>query len=142
VERLRYAAPKPTVLIVEDDLDTLNYMRTVLQRRYRVLSACTAEEARTQFRLHASELAIVLMDLSLKGGEDGLSLTRWLRQQVDRVKLPVLATTAHAFADDKSKALAAGCTGYLAKPFLHYELLAAVDACFNRGTPEIAAFGR
>jgi CheY-like chemotaxis protein len=70
---------------------------------------------------------VVLMDMSLKGSEDGLALTRFIRSE-DRWKdLPVIATTAHAFAEDRENALNAGCTAYLAKPFDHRQLIALMD---------------
>ncbi|MZQ80280.1 MAG: response regulator, partial [Bacteroidales bacterium] len=57
-----------------------------------------------------------LMDISLKGDEDGLSLTRRLRAEEDFKKLPIIAVTAYAFPDDRMRAMKAGCTDYLPKP--------------------------
>jgi CheY-like chemotaxis protein len=66
--------------------------------------------------LHKESFDMVLMDISLKGDEDGLSLTRRLRTEEAFQKLPIVAVTAYAFPDDKLRALDAGCTDYLSKP--------------------------
>jgi CheY-like chemotaxis protein len=118
---------KPTVLIVEDDPDTQVYMKAVLNRHYEVLLASTGDEVKSQLAAHPEEVTIVLMDLSLKGGEDGLMLTRYLRQTDQWRDVPIIATTAHAFPEDRSKALSAGCNAYLSKPFGHKQLLALME---------------
>jgi CheY-like chemotaxis protein len=66
--------------------------------------------------LHKESFDMVLMDISLKGDEDGLSLTRRLRAEEAFKTLPIVAVTAYAFPDDKRRALDAGCTDYLSKP--------------------------
>ena len=118
---------RPTVLIVEDDVDTQVYMRAVLRRHYDVLVAASGDEFRRQLADHGASVAIVLMDVSLRGAEDGLMLTRELRSSERYRDLPVIATTAHAFAEDRTRVLEAGCNAYLAKPFNHRELFSAMS---------------
>ncbi|MGH7823359.1 MAG: ATP-binding response regulator, partial [Candidatus Binatia bacterium] len=120
--------PKPVVLVVEDDPDTLLYMKTLLQSRYEIVTAPTGAEVRRQMEERDGEIRMVLMDLSLRGEEDGLMITTHLRS-LDRWKdVPIVAVTAHAFPDDRLRALAAGCNGYLSKPFEHNQLLMMMDA--------------
>jgi CheY-like chemotaxis protein len=119
-------APKPLVLVVEDDLDTQTYMRAVLSSRYRVVVASSADEARRRLDEAAGAVAIVLLDLSLRGEEDGLSLARALRADGRYRALPIVATTAHAFPEDRRNVLEAGCDDYLAKPIEVSDLLAKV----------------
>lgn len=120
------APRKPLVLVVEDDLDTQTYMRAVLSSRYRVAVASSAEEARRRIAEAGGEVAIVLLDLSLRGEEDGISLAVELRADARYRTLPIVATTAHAFPEDERNALAAGCDAYLAKPIEVSTLLAKV----------------
>ena len=110
---------RPAILLVEDDRDTQMYMREILDSNFRLLVAATAEEARHQLALHSDEVRMILMDISLRGGEDGLSLTRSLRKEDLWKAIPIIATTAHAFPEDRMKALAAGCNAYMAKPLRH-----------------------
>jgi len=87
---------------------------TVLQRDgYRVEVAGSSEEA--ALRLAAARPDLILMDLQLPG-QDGLSLTRALKEDPATTSIPIVAMTAHAMLGDADEALAAGCAGYIAKP--------------------------
>jgi CheY-like chemotaxis protein len=102
------------VLIVEDDPHSQLYFRKLLSGMYDTAVASSAREAWDL--LHNESFDMVLMDISLKGDEDGLSLTRRLRTEEAFKTLPIVAVTAYAFPDDKVRALEAGCTDYLSKP--------------------------
>lgn len=117
--------PRPGVLIVEDDPDTQALMKSALDSQYEVLLASNGVEARRQ--LEASPVSIILMDLSLGTTEDGLAITRDLRREERWRSTPIIATTAHAFAEDRDKALAAGCNLYLSKPVNSKDLLSAIE---------------
>jgi CheY-like chemotaxis protein len=69
---------------------------------------------------------LILMDLSLASGEDGLTLTRRIRADRRWMNLPIVVTSAYAFEEDRERALAAGCSAYLAKPIDAVELLATI----------------
>lgn len=102
------------ILIVEDDPHSQLYFTKLLSGLYDTAVAASAREAWDL--LHERHFSLVLMDISLKGDEDGLSLTRRLRLEEAFNKLPIVAVTAYAFPDDKRRALEAGCTDYLPKP--------------------------
>jgi CheY-like chemotaxis protein len=102
------------VLIVEDDPHSQLYFRKLLSVTYDTAVASSAREAWDL--MHNESFDMVLMDISLKGDEDGLSLTRRLRAEEAFRGIPIVAVTAYAFPDDKRRALEAGCTDYLSKP--------------------------
>lgn len=102
------------VLIVEDDPHSQLYFRKLLSGIYDTAVAASAREAWDL--LHKEPFSLVLMDISLKGDEDGLSLTRRLRSEEAFKNMPIVAVTAYAFPDDRKRALEAGCTDYLSKP--------------------------
>jgi two-component system sensor histidine kinase/response regulator len=108
------SSKRMAILIVEDDLHSQLYFRKLLSGLYDTDVASTAREAYDL--LHSRTFNLVLMDISLKGDEDGLSLTRRLREEEAFMKLPIVAVTAYAFPDDRKRALEAGCTDYLPKP--------------------------
>ncbi len=119
---------RPLILVVEDDGDTRMFMHAILGERYTVAEASSAEEVRRMLNEHGSAIRAILMDLSLKGEEDGLQITAQLRQLNGWRKVPIIATTAHAFEEDRERALAAGCDDFLAKPIQPHLLLEAIRA--------------
>ncbi|MEZ4573228.1 MAG: response regulator [Thermomicrobiales bacterium] len=50
-------------------------------------------------------------------GQDGLSFTRELKSNIETARIPIVALTAHAMKSDEARARAAGCDGYISKPF-------------------------
>jgi CheY-like chemotaxis protein len=56
-----------------------------------------------------------------------LQLTGRIREDAQLKDLPVIAVTAHAFADDRRRSLEAGCNEYLPKPFRVNQLRELVD---------------
>jgi CheY-like chemotaxis protein len=105
---------RKSILIVEDDPHSQLYFRKLLTGMYDTSAVTSARDAWDM--LHSQAFDLVLMDISLAGEEDGLSLTRRLRREEAFAHLPILAVTAYAFPEDRPKALAAGCTDYLSKP--------------------------
>ena len=113
-----------TVLIVEDNPGNLEIATLFLEGAgYRVIQASAAQEGLRLAREAAP--ALILMDLSLPG-MDGLEAVRILREQEATAGIPVLAFTAHAMKEDVEKALQAGCSGCITKPFGGEDLLATV----------------
>ena len=78
---------------------------------------------------------LVLMDLSLPG-IDGLEATRRIKQALP--DLPVAALTAHAMANDRERALEAGCDAVITKPYAIGDLLACVDRLAARSVAAAA----
>jgi PAS domain S-box-containing protein len=124
----------PLILLVEDDPDTQTFMQTMMAKQFRLLVAASGAEMR---RLIEGEPPIraILMDLSLHGSEDGLKLTIYLRKQARWKDTPIIATTAHAFGEDRERAMAAGCDGYLSKPFNRQQLMSVLDKFLGPESP-------
>ena len=103
-----------TVLVIEDNRPNMELVTALLEAaRCSVLQAWTAEEG---IRIAGAQApALILMDISLPG-MDGLTATAALKQDPKTSHIPVVALTAHAMKGDEERALAAGCTGYIAKP--------------------------
>jgi CheY-like chemotaxis protein len=119
------------VLIVEDNPVNLRLAQFLLEKRgFTVRQAGNGEECLKEL---ASDLPdIVLMDIQLPG-EDGLALTRRIRQDPRMAGLVIVALTAHAMAGDREKILGAGCDGYIAKPVDPQSLAAEVGRYLQQG---------
>jgi PAS domain S-box-containing protein len=132
-EELRAIAAAPadvTLLVVEDDHETQKFLNLVLSDDYSMHFADCADDAWKL--LHQHRIDVVLMDISLRGEEDGLSLTRRIRADAAIAKIPVIAVTAHAFTEDKRRSYEAGCDDYLAKPFRTQQLRERIQRQLNR----------
>jgi hypothetical protein len=117
------------VLLVEDDLMNQVTISRFIENTYSVITTDSSDDAREI--LKKQKIDLILMDISIKGRLDGLGLTKELKKSKEFSHVPVIAITAHAFEEDKQKALKAGCDNYLAKPFTKESLLnmIAVYAC-------------
>jgi CheY-like chemotaxis protein len=105
---------KPLILIVEDNPENQVLFQAVLDGAgYEIHLAGTADEARE--RLKTISPALILMDVHLPG-EDGLSLTRWLKFMHETESIPVVALTASGRLRDREAAMTAGCVGFISKP--------------------------
>jgi two-component system cell cycle response regulator DivK len=118
-----------TILIVEDNELNRDMLSRRLQRRgYDVLLAVDGEDGLDVARANTPDL--VLMDMSLPT-VDGWETTRRMKSDKVLRHIPVIALTAHAMANDREKALAAGCDDYDTKPIELPRLLAKMEALLH-----------
>ena len=116
---------KKLILIAEDHPDIADLMQKTLELfDYRVAIATTGIKALEIATTLVPDLIII--DILLPE-MDGLELTSRLKNLPKTRHIPILAVTAKAMPAERSKCLAAGCDGYLAKPFWYGELVAAVE---------------
>ncbi|HEY0141801.1 MAG TPA: response regulator [Thermoanaerobaculia bacterium] len=114
-----------TILIVEDNELNRDMLSRRLQRRgYDVLLAVDGQDGLDVARANAPDL--VLMDMSLPT-VDGWEATRRMKSDDALRHIPVIALTAHAMANDREKALAAGCDDYDTKPIELPRLLGKME---------------
>lgn len=113
-------------LVVEDNIENLAYIRTVLRRaNWEIRTASTGDEAIHSLQQEIPD--IVLMDINLIGALNGFDLLKIIRADKKLAHIPVIAVTAHAFEIERQLIIDAGFDGYLTKPFLPdqlYETLA------------------
>ena len=119
--------PDIHLLIVDDDERIRGLLQKYLIRNGFLVSA--ARDAAHARRLLAGlEFDLVVLDVMMPG-EDGLSLTRSLRERVDT---PILLLTARGDTEDRIRGLEAGADDYLGKPFEPKELLLRINAILRR----------
>ncbi len=109
------------VLLVEDNdmnLDMLS--RRLTRRKYEVVAAVNGQEGIEKAVLEQPDL--ILMDMSLPV-LDGWEATRRIKSDPQTRDIPIIALTAHAMAEDRKKALEAGCDDYDTKPVEFKRLL-------------------
>jgi len=147
---------KPIVLVVEDNLDLQDYIRSILQEKYQVVTACHGVEAlglmmndelrminaapnHSSFSIpHSSLPSLILSDLMMPV-MDGYQLLEKLKSDDATRHIPVVMLTARAEVQDKLKALRIGVDDYLLKPFDEEELLARIENLLKNSAARRAA---
>ena len=90
---------------------------------YRLIEATDGEQGVAMARAERPDL--VLMDVQLPK-RSGFEATRALRADPITAKIPVIVVTSFALSGDNEKAMEAGASAYLAKPYSPRELLAMI----------------
>ena len=119
-----------TILIVEDDRNIGNLVRTYLERDgYRVVWVRSGEEGLAE--LQRQRPGLVVLDVGLPG-IDGFEVCRRVR---DLGETPVIMLTARDEEVDRVLGLELGADDYVPKPFSPRELVARVKAVLRRTQP-------
>ena len=112
------------VLVVEDEIIIRTALRKLLERnRYEVSGAASVKEATTKFNL--SNFDLIISDLRLPGapGTDLIQLAG---------EVPVLIMTSYASLRSAVDSMRMGAVDYIAKPFDHDKMLAAVKQAIGK----------
>ncbi len=115
----------PRILIAEDDFDSSLIARYYLGNDYHVETVDSGEKALEWLKNKPFDL--VILDISLGAGIDGITTLKSIRSNHQWKTLPVIALTARVLGGDAGYYLAEGFSGYLAKPFKKSELLHLVS---------------
>ena len=119
-----------TVLHIEDNEYNRKIVRQLLSRTsYRLLEAADGEEGLAVAQRELPDL--ILMDVQLPK-LSGLDATRLLRADPRTAKIPLVVVTSFALSGDDRRAIDAGASAYLAKPYSPRDLMALI----NRFLPE------
>jgi len=118
-----------TILVVEDEGIIAEDLAASLRKMgYDVpLTANSGEEALTLMEARPPDL--VLMDVRLRGGMDGVEAARRIRS---RHRLPVIYLTAYADDVTLRRSLDTQPYGYLVKPFQDKELRTTIEVALRR----------
>ena len=115
------------LLIVDDDKRIRSLLQKFLIRNGFLVSAAR-DAAHARRLLSGLDFDMIVMDVMMPG-EDGVSLTRELRQTMST---PILLLTAKGETTDRIAGLEAGADDYLSKPFEPKELLLRINAILRR----------
>lgn len=119
-----------TLLVVDDDLDTLKLVGTTLEKQGFVIHiAKDGQEALD--KVQEAKPDLILLDVMMPK-MDGYEVTRRLRANPQTAGIPIILFTAKAQVDDKVAGLEAGADDYLTKPTHPAELVARVRNILKR----------
>ena len=112
------------ILVVEDQEDNRQILHDLLGHAgYELAEARSGKEALAVVAAWRPDL--ILMDMQLPK-ISGIEATRRLRAEAATAAIPIIAVTSFALSGDDLKAIEAGATAYLAKPYSPYALLGMI----------------
>lgn len=115
---------KHTLLIIDDEADTVQLFEDILSGTYNVLTANTGA---TGIKIALSSLpSLILLDAWMPG-ITGYDVCKTLKKNLKTQTIPIIIVTAAVGSDDQNKAHACGADYYLKKPFENSELLSLLD---------------
>ncbi|MFP4042285.1 MAG: response regulator, partial [Bacteroidales bacterium] len=116
------------ILVVEDDMLSSKFLEAILEDTGASI-VFTKDGNDALEEVKNNKVDIVLMDIQLPG-MSGNETTRQIKEI--NMNIPVIAQTAHAMAEDKSKSMDAGCDDYLTKPIDMQVLLDKMDTLLKK----------
>lgn len=120
---------KPLILIVEDVESNYLYLNAVLTKLDAQIEWVKNGIEAVNFAKEHPDTDLILMDLQMPE-MNGYDATREIKKIYPEII--IIAQTAFAMSDDRSKALEAGCDDYLAKPIRSKDLLDTVNKYLNK----------
>jgi len=113
------------ILVVEDDLINAQYLREVLKRYPNCLADFVYDGMAAIEKIKENIYDIILLDIQLPG-IDGYETASRIRQFNKDVI--IIAQTAFAMSDDKTRCIQAGCNNYISKPINYHELYEMLES--------------
>jgi two-component system, OmpR family, response regulator ResD len=124
-------APKPTILVVDDEPMVVEVLGRYLRREgFHVATAATGPQALEAALDTEHPPRLIVLDVMLPG-MDGLEVCRQLREEI-RHTVPILLLTARGAETDRIHGLGLGADDYVVKPFSPGEVVARVKAHLRR----------
>ena len=115
---------RPTILIIDDNNDIRQYVRTFLQDDYFVLEAADGKEGLEVAVKEVPDLVIcdVMMPVM-----DGLEFTKRLKSNTATSHIPVIMLTAKNLDEQRAEGYEYGADSYITKPFHSKVLLSRIE---------------
>ncbi len=125
------SANKPKLLIVDDDVDVAQYIRSIFQNDYIVENRYTAEEALAD--LDHTRPDIILSDI-IMGEMSGYEFCKTVKSNLSFSHIPVILITAKSNMNEQIAGLKLGAVAYITKPFDPFYLIATVETQLHNMT--------
>lgn len=115
----------PLVLVIDDDVEIVHYVKTLLSPHYKVVGRFDAESGIEVVRQKSPD--IVLCDVMMPG-RSGMDFCNEVKNDLQLCHIPVVLLTAKTATSDMIQGLGSGADAYVAKPFDPSYLLALIDS--------------
>lgn len=123
---------KHIIMIVEDNIQLLNYMGTKLKEKYNIHYAVSGNEALEKLKT-IKQLDLIVSDVMMDDGS-GFDFYNGVNSQKRLSHIPFIFLTAKTNVSDKIHGLSLGAIDYISKPFHLDELTNKIDSVLNNLT--------
>src|SRR5450759_5959621 len=120
--------PPATLLCVDDDPAILELLDRIFAKYSYTIVHAADSTAALQLVHDRSDIDLILLDIMLPGGLDGVEICRRIRDDQSRAYVPIIMLTALGQTKHIATGLDAGADDYITKPFSPREILARVQA--------------
>lgn len=117
------------ILVVEDDPVSQNYLKEILDKTKAEIIITDNGTDAYKIYTQSPDVSLILMDIKLPD-KQGNQVTREIRKENSEV--PIIAQTAYAMHNERTRFLEAGCTDYISKPIDPASLLALMNKYLTR----------
>lgn len=114
----------PLVLIIEDNMDVVHYLKTCLKNKYETIHAINGIQG---IEMALEEIPDIIISDVMMPGKDGFEVCEKLKTDELTDHIPIIMLTAKATFEDRLTGLSHGADAYLIKPFEQTELLIHID---------------
>jgi signal transduction histidine kinase/DNA-binding response OmpR family regulator/ligand-binding sensor domain-containing protein len=114
IKNLNINAKDYSVLIIDDNVDILNYLNDILSEDYTVLQA---ENGDAGYEMASSEIPDLIISDVMMPGKDGITLCKELKSHINTSHIPIILLTARTSTVFEIEGLKTGADDYITKPF-------------------------
>ncbi|WP_363162411.1 substrate-binding domain-containing protein [uncultured Bacteroides sp.] len=118
-----YDSSKPSVLVIDDNVDIRSYVHGLLHNDYTVIEAADGSEGIRKAMKYVPDL--IISDVMMPG-IDGIECCRRLKSELQTCHIPVILLTACSLDEQRIQGYDGGADSYISKPFSSQLLLARV----------------
>ncbi len=127
---------KKKILIVEDSLDLIYFLRSQVQNLG--YDSILATQGKQALDMAAAELPdLIILDILLPD-MDGLAVARLIRENPKTYSIPILAATARGYLKNKRECLKNGCNDYITKPFTATHLASCIEKLLKQSSGNLS----
>jgi CheY-like chemotaxis protein len=120
----------PSILIVEDDgVIALSLLEVLQKSGYEVPDPVASGEEALHYLTHFPAPDLILMDIKLYGGSDGIEIAGQIRKTSD---IPIIFISAHYDDFRMARAGEIARSGFIVKPFTDQEILSVIEEMLHR----------
>lgn len=114
IDNLNINAKEHSVLIIDDNVEILSYLKGILSDNYNIVEATNGDEG---FEIASTEIPDLILSDVMMPGKDGITLCKELKSQIITSHIPIILLTARTSTVFEIEGLKTGADDYVTKPF-------------------------